>query len=169
MRQWQIVRTIYAAPYLNVRSCLITDRAAQMSPRCLTLGTSVGKWGPAGDVARWCTIADDRCDRTTIVVRSRIGREASFTLSNTISILEALRSRLVAVWLSDLPTRQAMVTHRARLTDSCESLCAGKRTRRRISADSMAVARPVARQPGTDVKHSRQTLSQSMRQRSSVL
>ena len=69
-----MVSNIYAAPYLNVRACLMTDRAAHMSTRCLPSARRCSKWSPAGDVARWCTIADDRCDRTTIAVRSSINR-----------------------------------------------------------------------------------------------
>ena len=47
------------------------------------LGTSVGKWGPAGDFARWCTISDDICDRTTITnTRERVESVMSVTLSN---------------------------------------------------------------------------------------
>ena len=48
-------------------------------------------------------------------------RKGCTTLSNTISILEALWSRPVAARLTGLPARASIVAERARLPDACES------------------------------------------------
>ena len=67
-------------------------------------------------------------------------RKGCTTLSNTISILEALWSRPVAARLTGLPARSSIVAERARLPDACGSDRTGERTRPRATAESMAVA-----------------------------
>ena len=67
-------------------------------------------------------------------------RKGCTTLSNTISILEALWSRPVAARLTGLPARASIVAERARLPDACGSDRTGERTRPRATAESMAVA-----------------------------
>ena len=57
-----------------LKKCFTLWDPDPMSTRCLPSARRCSKWSPAGDVARWCTIADDRCDRTTIAVRSSINR-----------------------------------------------------------------------------------------------
>jgi hypothetical protein len=76
-------------------------------------------------------------------------RKGCTTLSNTISILEALWSRPVAARLTGLPARASIVAERARLPDACGSDRTGERTRPRATAESMAVATRV----GTFARH----------------
>ena len=71
---------------------------------------------------------------------ARSRREGHTALSITISVIEALWSRLVAARLADMTTQAAVVTQRVQMRDSCAYKRIAKRMRRHATDQSMAVA-----------------------------